>query len=55
MDDIVRDIVNLTKDEDAITPDKMRMVNYIPMVGKAWYWWFGGGRDISDKKLEEEQ
>jgi len=50
-DDMIKDIGNQFKDEPPETKD-LRIWNALPVVGKFYYWWFGGGRTYLEERSQ---
>lgn len=51
IDDIYKDAMKFTDKSKRNDPDfdELRIWQRIPVVGKFYYWWFGGGQEISNK------
>jgi len=45
LDDMIKDTLGRFKDEPQDVKD-LRIWNALPIVGKFYYWWFGGGRKL---------
>ena len=51
VDDITKDVIKLYDDfEENLDVNKLKTVESIPIIGKLYYWWFGRGSEIKDRR-----
>jgi len=50
VDNASKDLINLYKDFDKSADiNQLKTVQDIPLIGKFYYWWFGKGKEITEK------
>ena len=51
VDDITKDVIKLYDDfEENFAVDKLKTIESIPVIGKLYYWWFGRGSEIKERR-----
>ena len=50
IDDVIKDGVKIVGSPKDIELGKLKTLKGLPLVGKLYYWWFGGGRDLTQKR-----
>lgn len=53
-DDIGKDVMDMTKEDSEFELKDSRVLGGIPVVGKFYYWWYGKGKTIEEKRIDKE-
>ena len=54
IDDIYKDVADMTKEDSEFELKDSRILSGIPLVGKFYYWWYGKGKTIEEKRIDKE-
>ncbi len=54
IDDIYKDVTDMTKEDSEFELKDSRVLSGIPLVGKFYYWWYGKGKTIEEKRIDKE-
>ena len=55
LDDLYKDVTDSKLHNGTKSINDIKTIRNIPVAGKMYYWWFGGGREVRDKEFKSNR